>query len=250
VLLALRKADGRSAQAVVMPVGLARERQLRLLDWRQSRLATVLEASQGRIGYLHLRAMGREDIADFAREFYAHVQRDGLVIDMRFNGGGNIDSWVLEKLLRRAWVWWQGRFPPGAPPYPNMQQAFQGHLVVLVNEETYSDGEVFSEGFKRLGLGTVIGRRTSGAGVWLSDRNRLLDNGIMRAGEIGQMDAQGRFLIEGVGVVPNLEVDNPPRATFEGGDAQLQAALAHLQRLLRERPVQRPVPGPYPRPVR
>ena len=224
----LRKADGRSLQAVVVPVSLSRERQLRLLDWRQSRLRTVLESSQGRIGYLHLRAMGREDIADFAREFYAHVDRDGLVIDMRFNGGGNIDSWVLEKLLRRAWVWWQRRSPPGAPPYPNMQQAFQGHLVVLVNEETYSDGETFSEGFKRLGLGTVIGRRTSGAGVWLSDRNRLLDNGIMRAAETGQMDAQGRFLIEGVGVAPDLEVDNPPRATFEGGDAQLDAALAHF----------------------
>jgi tricorn protease len=250
VLLGLRKADGRAVQAVVVPVSLSRERQLRLLDWRQSRLRTVLESSQGRIGYLHLRAMGREDIADFAREFYAHVDRDGLVIDMRFNGGGNIDSWVLEKLLRRAWVWWQRRSPPGAPPYPNMQQAFQGHLVVLVNEETYSDGETFSEGFKRLGLGTVIGRRTSGAGVWLSDRNRLLDNGIMRAAETGQMDAQGRFLIEGVGVAPDLEVDNPPRATFEGGDAQLDAALAHLQRLLRERPVQRPTPGPYPRPVR
>lgn len=250
VLLALRKADGRTAQAVVVPVSLARERQLRLLDWRQSRLRTTLQASQGRIGYLHLRAMGREDIADFAREFYAHADRDGLVIDMRFNGGGNIDSWVLEKLLRRAWVWWQRRSPPGSPPYPNMQQAFHGHLVVLVNEETYSDGETFSEGFKRLGLGTVIGRRTSGAGVWLSDRNRLLDNGIMRAAETGQMDAQGRFLIEGVGVAPDLEVDNPPRATFEGADAQLDAALAHLQRLLRERPVQRPAPGPYPRPVR
>ncbi|MFM7533047.1 MAG: S41 family peptidase [Rubrivivax sp.] len=250
VLLALRKADGRSVQAVVLPVSLARERQLRLLDWRQSRLRTVLEASQGRIGYLHLRAMGGLDMADFAREFYAHSDRDGLVIDMRFNSGGNIDSWVLEKLLRRAWVWWQRRSPPGSPPYPNMQQAFHGHLVVLVNEETYSDGETFSEGFKRLGLGTVIGRRTSGAGVWLSDRNRLLDNGIMRAAETGQMDAQGRFLIEGVGVAPDVEVDNPPRGTFEGGDAQLDAALAHLQRLLRERPVQRPVPGPYPRPVR
>ena len=250
VLLTLQKPDGRSAQAVVVAVTLARERQLRLQDWRQGRLRTVLEASQGRIGYLHLRAMGPADIADFAREFYAHADRDGLVIDMRFNGGGNIDSWVLEKLLRRAWVWWQRRSPAGAPPYPNMQQAFAGHLVVLMNEDTYSDGETFSEGFKRLGLGTTIGRRTSGAGVWLSDRNRLLDNGIMRAAETGQMDAQGRFLIEGVGVQPDVEVDNPPRATFEGGDAQLDAALAHLQRLLRERPVVRPVPGPYPRPVR
>jgi tricorn protease len=250
VLLELRSAEGKTLQRIVTPVPQRRDAQLRYNDWRQSRARTVQEASGGRIGYLHLRAMGPDDIADFAREFYAQIDREGLIIDVRFNGGGNIDSWVLEKLLRRAWAFWQRRSPEAAPPYANMQQVFRGHLAVLINENTYSDGETFAEGFKRLGLGPTIGRQTSGAGVWLSDRNRLMDNGIMRAAETGQMDPQGRFLIEGVGVKPDIEVDNPPRASFLGADAQLEAAIAHLRRTMAERPLQTPKPGPYPRPVK
>lgn len=250
VLLELRIAEGKTLQRIVTPVPQRRDAQLRYNDWRQSRARAVQEASGGRIGYLHLRAMGPDDIADFAREFYAQIDREGLIIDVRFNGGGNIDSWVLEKLLRRAWAFWQSRSPEGAPPYANMQEAFRGHLAVLINENTYSDGETFAEGFKRLGLGPTIGRQTSGAGVWLSDRNRLMDNGIMRAAETGQMDHQGRFLIEGMGVKPDIEVENPPRASFMGADAQLDAAITHLRRAMAERPLQTPKPGPYPRPVK
>lgn len=250
VLLQLREPGGRERPAIVTPVDLRRESQLRLNDWRFGRAQAVQAASQGRIGYLHLRAMGRDDIADFAREFYAHVDREGLIIDVRHNNGGNIDSWILEKLMRRAWMFWQSRSPAGSRPYPNMQQTFRGHVVVLANEETYSDGETFSEGFKRLGLGPVIGVATSGAGVWLSDQNRLIDNGLMRAAESGQMTIDGRFIIEGQGVTPDIVVDNLPRATAEGQDAQLDAAIAWLTETLARQPVAQPKPGAYPRPVR
>jgi tricorn protease len=225
------------ASKIVTPVAAARETQLRYNDWRFSRARLVEQKGQGRIGYVHLRAMGPQDIADFAREFYAASDREGLVIDVRYNNGGNIDSWVLDRLLRRAWAWWQRRSPEGSATYPNMQHAFRGHVVVLANEDTYSDGETFAEGFKRLGLGPVIGKQTSGAGVWLSDRNRLLDNGIMRAAENAQLDAQGRQLIEGIGVKPDLVVDNPPRASFRGEDAQLDAAIAELQKRMAAQPV-------------
>ncbi|MDM4766436.1 S41 family peptidase [Pelomonas sp. SE-A7] len=250
VLLDVRGADGKSQQRIVTPVAQRRDAQLRYNDWRYTRARMVAEGSNGRIGYLHLRAMGPDDIADFAREFYAYSDRDGLIIDVRYNNGGNIDSWILEKLLRRAWAFWQPRAPEGAATYPNMQHVFRGHLAVLMNEDTYSDGETFSEGFKRLGLGPVIGKRSSGAGVWLSDGNRLMDNGIMRAAEIGQMSADGRFLIEGVGVTPDIEVDNPPRASFLGGDAQLEAAIAELKKTIAAKPVVTVKPGPYLRPVK
>jgi tricorn protease len=194
--------------------------------------------------------MGPADIADFVREFYAASDRDGLIIDVRYNNGGNIDSWILEKLLRRAWAFWQPRSPAGSPVYPNMQNAWRGHTVVLMNEDTYSDGETFAEGFKRLKIGPVIGKRSSGAGVWLSDGNRLIDNGIMRAAENGQIDAEGRFLIEGVGVTPDLDVDNPPRALFMGQDAQLDAAITELKKRIAEQPVKEVKPGPYLRPVK
>lgn len=248
VLLNLRRADGSAAQTVVTPVDATREASLRYGDWETSRADRALQASSGRIGYLHLRAMGGEDIATFAREFYAHIQREGLIIDVRGNNGGSIDSWIIEKLLRRAWAFWQTRSPADGPPYSNMQQTFRGHLAVLVDETTYSDGETFAAGVQRLKLGTLIGRRTSGAGVWLSDSNRLVDNGLMRAAESGQFTLEGEWLIEGRGVTPDIEVDNPPRATSEGQDAQLDAAIAHLQKRMAEQPVP-PAKAPrYPRP--
>lgn len=250
VLIEVKQADGKTVQRIVTPVAQMRENQLRYNDWRVSRARAVEQAGQGRIGYVHLRAMGPADIADFVREFYAVSDRDGLIIDVRYNNGGNIDSWILEKLLRRAWAFWQPRSPGGAPVYPNMQNVYRGHTVVLMNEDTYSDGETFAEGFKRLKLGPVIGKRSSGAGVWLSDQNRLIDNGIMRAAETGQMDAEGRFLIEGVGVTPDIEVDNLPRATAMGQDAQLDAALAELKRRIAAEPVPVVKPGPYLRPVK
>jgi tricorn protease len=250
VLVEVKQANGRTVQRIVTPVAQTRENQLRYNDWRVSRARAVEQAGQGRIGYVHLRAMGAADIADFVREFYAANDRDGLVIDVRYNNGGNIDSWVLEKLLRRAWAFWQPRSPGGAPVYANMQNVYRGHTVVLMNEDTYSDGETLAEGFKRLKLGPVIGKRSSGAGVWLSDQNRLIDNGIMRAAETGQIDAEGRFLIEGIGVTPDIEVDNPPRATAMGQDAQLDAAIAELKRRIAAEPVKPVKPGPYPRPVK
>ncbi len=248
--LGLLKADGRQLEIVVTAHDAMRENQLRYQDWRTRRAERVAQASGGRVGYLHFRAMGGNDIADFAREFYAQLDKEALILDVRFNNGGNIDSWILERLLRRAWAWWQPRHPEGAPSYPNMQHSFNGPLAMLVNEQSYSDGETIAEGFKRLKLGTLIGKQTSGAGVWLSDTNRLIDNGIMRAAENGQVGIDGDWLVEGRGVVPDRVVENPPRATAMGEDAQLDDAVAQLLKQLPARaPEQRgPRAQPYPRP--
>jgi tricorn protease len=220
---------------IVMPVNMVKQASLRYSDWEQSRARQVEAASKGRIGYLHLRAMGGRDIASFARDFYANVNRDGLIIDVRRNNGGNIDSWIIEKLLRKAWAFWSS---PGALPAPNMQNTFRGHLVVLVDEFTYSDGETFAAGIKALGLAPLVGKRTAGAGVWLSDNNRLSDNGMARVAENGQFNtADGQWLIEGVGVTPDVEVDNLPHATYQGQDRQLEVALELLDKKLKEQPI-------------
>jgi tricorn protease len=235
VLLNVTTAKGAARSVIVTPVAAARQATLRYGDWEQGLAQRVDQASKGRIGYLHLRAMGPNDIATFAREFYANVNRDGLIIDVRRNQGGNIDSWIIEKLLRKAWAYWA---PPSGRTYPNMQNTFRGHLVVLVDELTYSDGETFAAGVKALGLGPLVGKRTAGAGVWLSDRNRLADNGMVRVAENGQFsEADGQWLIEGVGVTPDVEVDNLPHATFTGRDRQLDVAIEMLQKKLKEQPV-------------
>ncbi|MFN3229754.1 MAG: S41 family peptidase, partial [Asticcacaulis sp.] len=180
----------------------------------------------------HLFAMGATDVASFAREFYANYDREGLIIDVRRNRGGNIDSWIIEKLLRRNWMTWK---TSKGVTYNNMQQTFGGQLVVLTDEMTYSDGETFANGVKTLKLAPLIGTRTAGAGVWLSDRNRLMDGGMARIGETGQYNAAGELLVEGVGVTPDIVVENKPYATATGQDAQLEAALSHLLQRLPKR---------------
>lgn len=139
--------------------------------------------------------------------------------------------------MRKAWMYWKGR---NEQPFWNMQYAFRGHVVMLVDGWTASDGEAVAEGFRRLGLGTLIGTRTWGGEIWLSSSNRLVDRGIATAAEWGVYGPEGEWLIEGHGVDPGIIVDNLPHATFNGSDAQLETAILHLQKLISEDP--RPVP--------
>lgn len=240
VLLTVRS-DGGSRDVIVVPT--AREADLRYGDWEYTRRRIVEERSGGRIGYVHLRAMGSGDITCWYRQFYPVFNRAGLILDVRHNRGGNIDSFILEKLMRRAWMYWKSRV--GEPTW-NMQYAFRGHMVVLVDQETASDGEAFAEGFRRLGLGPVIGTRTWGGEIWLSSVNRLSDGGIARAPMSGVYGPEGEWLIEQIGVIPDIVVDNLPHATFNGGDAQLDRAIGYLMQKIAEDPRAVPTPPPYP----
>ncbi|MGL4713312.1 MAG: S41 family peptidase, partial [Shewanella sp.] len=233
VLLQLKRGS-QTHKTIVMPVSAVVDSQLRYLDWVSHNAVMVEEASQGKMGYLHLYAMGGGDIESFAREFYANYAKEGLIIDVRRNRGGNIDSWIIEKLLRRAWAFWQ---PTHGTAHTNMQQTFRGHLVVLTDELTYSDGETFSAGIKALGIAPLIGKQTAGAGVWLSGRNALTDKGIARVAEYPQYAMDGRWVLEGHGVTPDIEVDNLPFATFNGKDAQLETAISYLKDELVKQPI-------------
>jgi tricorn protease len=187
--------------------------------------------------------MGGDNFQEFVKGYYPVFHREGLIIDVRNNRGGNIDSWILNRLLRKAWFYWQSR---AGIPYWNMQYAFRGHIVVLCNESTASDGEAFAEGIKQLDLGEVIGTRTWGGEIWLSSSNRLVDGGIATASEMGVYTDQGDWIIEGHGVDPDQVVDNLPFATFNGHDAQLEAAISFLKRKMEEQPVTVPPFPPMP----
>jgi tricorn protease len=243
VLLSVKSAKGDLRDVLVTPASAEDDAKMRYREWEYSRRLLVERNSSGKIGYVHLQAMGPEDIDQWAREFYPVFDRQGLIIDVRHNQGGNIDSWLLSKLLRQAWFYWQPRV--GDPAW-NMQYAFRGHIVVLCNEHTASDGEAFTEGFKRFKLGTVIGTRTWGGEIWLSGSNVQADKGVATAAEVGVYGPEGEWLIEGHGVDPDRVVDNLPHATFSGDDSQLQAALNLLMQEIQSDP--RPVPEhpPYP----
>ncbi len=243
VLLRVKSRTGETRELLARPISSDDEDNLRYTEWEYSRRLKVESASASHIGYVHLRAMGANDINQWAREYYPIFNRQGLIIDVRHNQGGNIDSWLLSKLLRQAWFYWQPRV--GEPQW-NMQGAFRGHIVVLCDQQTASDGEAFAEGFHRFHLGPVIGTRTWGGEIWLSGSNVQADNGVATAAEIGVYGPEGKWLIEGHGVDPDIVVDNLPQATNNGDDAQLSAALDLLKKQIQQDP--RPVPKapPYP----
>ena len=227
----------------VKPISAGAETTLQYNEWELARRMIVDNTSNSDIGYIHLKAMGSGDMDDFVKQFYPVFNRKGLIIDVRHNGGGNIDSWILEKLMRKAWMYWQGRT---GKPYWNMQYAFRGHMVVLCDQFTGSDGEAFTEGFRRLGLGKVIGMRTWGGEIWLTSSNRLVDNGIATAAEFGVYGPEGQWLIEGHGVDPDFVVDNLPYETFNGKDKQLEFAIDYLKKKIKEEPVEVPKTPAYP----
>jgi len=243
VMLRVKNSAGQTRDVLVTPVSNDADRNLRYSEWEYSRRLKVEADSQGHIGYVHLRAMGSDDIEQWVRDFYPIFDRQGLIIDVRHNGGGNIDSWILSKLLRKAWFYWQPRI---GNPYWNMQYAFRGHVVVLCDEWTGSDGEAFTEGIRRLDIGKIIGTRTWGGEIWLSASNVLADQGIATAAEYGVYGPERKWLIEGHGVDPDFVVDNLPHATFSGSDAQLEAAMKYLEVEIRKDPRQVPAPPPYP----
>jgi tricorn protease len=243
VRLKLKNAKGDFYEEVVRPLNASAFSTLRYNEWEYTRRLEVENSSSNSIGYLHLKAMGGNDYDDFVKNFYPSINKQGLIIDVRHNRGGNIDSWVLEKLMRKAWFYWAPRVGKATP---SMQYAFNGYIVVLMDERTASDGEAFSEGFRRLGLGKLIGKRTWGGEIWLSSSNRLVDNGIATAAETGVYSPDGEWLIEGWGVEPDMNVDNLPFESFKGKDAQLEAAVQYLQKLIKEKPVINPPVPKYP----
>lgn len=230
-------------QVIVTPCSAYAAADLRYADWEYRCRQKVEHDGEGRLGYVHLQAMSRDNYTEWVENYYPVFNREGLIIDVRHNRGGNIDSWILEKLLRKAWFFWKPRI---GKPFWNMQWAFRGHMVVLCNEKTASDGEAFTEGFRRLGLGQVIGTRTWGGEIWLSLQTWLVDRGFASAAEIGVYGPEGEWLIEGHGVEPDIVVDNLPHQTFKGQDAQLDAAIAHLKQRIAEEPVVVPPPPEYP----
>jgi tricorn protease len=182
----------------------------------------------------------------FARGYYPDYDKQTLILDVRHNRGGNIDSWILGILQRKAFTFWFGR--TGNKRNGDLdwdeQFAFRGHVVILIDELTASDGEGVSRGISELGLGRLIGKRTWGGGIWLSQDNRLVDGGIASAPEIGTYNEKFGWGmgIEQQGVVPDIEVDNNPHTAFYGRDTQLERAIAELRQWLDQEPIVIPHP--------
>jgi tricorn protease len=201
------------------------ESRARYRDWVDRNRATVRALSDGRLGYLHVPNMGRTGYAEFVRGFLAELDCEGLIVDVRFNGGGNISPLLLDRLARRRSGAEHGRWS-GAAPYPAESPA--GPMAVLVNEHTGSDGEIFGHVFRELGLGVLIGRRTWGGVIATWPRHSLVDGTVTTQPEFRYHFPQVEGRLENHGVVPDLEVDNPPHHRCQDSDRQVAAAVGHL----------------------
>ena len=217
---------------VVTPLSHFECSTLRAADALNARKNHVTSRSNGDISYIYLEDMEQmgqgesNSFDDFAAQFYPAIRKAGLIIDVRRNAGGNIDTWILERLRRVAWMFNTERSGPGDT---TMQYAFMGKVAVLVDEMTSSDAEIFAAGIQRLGLGKVIGMRSWGGAVGYSSNPELslVDGSGFTIPSFGPY-AGDRWMIEQQGVVPDIVVDNPPVAAFNGHDAQLDAAIDHL----------------------
>jgi tricorn protease len=205
--------------------------------WVESNRRRVHEMTSGRIGYLHIPDMGPQGYAEFHRGFLAEVTRDGLIVDVRFNGGGHVSQLLLEKLARRRVGYDKSRWG-GISPYPS--ESLGGPIVALTNEHAGSDGDIFCHSFKLLKLGPLVGKRTWGGVIGISPRNPLVDGTITTQPEFSFWFEDVGWTVENYGTEPDIEVDMTPQDQVGGRDPQLERAVAEAMRLLAARPQVRP----------
>ena len=210
------------------------EVNLRYLDGVTENRLKVEEATDGRVGYLHIPDMGASGIQEFIKYFYGQIRKDGLIIDVRGNGGGNVSAMLIERLSRKVLGTRFSRTQDSVGTYPTT--VFAGHLVCILDEDSASDGDIFPYRFKEAGLGPLIGKRSWGGVVGITNRGPLIDGGTVNVPEFGTNDRDGNWVIEGYGVEPDIEVENDPKSVIAGGDPQLERAIVEITRMIREEP--------------
>ncbi|MCO6438916.1 MAG: PD40 domain-containing protein [Phycisphaerae bacterium] len=219
------------------------EGSVRYRDWVERNGAFVDQASNGQIGYLHIPNMGEQGLIEFAKAFYPQYYKKGLIVDVRANGGGFTSRMIIDRLERELSSITK---PREGKPIPDPERVFNGHLVVLLNEDTGSDGELFSETVKTHKLAPLIGMRTWGGAVGIELHQPLVDGGGTTPPQFGPYNLAGKWIIEGRGVEPDIEVQNMPGDVLKGIDAQLQAGIDNLRKRIGDDPRDLPPPPPYP----
>lgn len=221
------------------------EEKLHYLAWVEANRRRTDELSGGKLGYLHLPDMGPDGLREFIKQYYPQRDKEGLVIDDRYNGGGNVSQMVLNRLSRELLMCTFGR-TTGYRPYP--QALFHGHLVCLLNESSASDGDIFPAMFRRAGLGKLVGKRSWGGIIGITNRGPLLDGGTVNVPEFGNTEPGAEWTIEGHGVDPDIVVENDVRSMLAGRDPQLEKGIEILLEQIRTAP--RPLPVAPTAPVK
>jgi len=209
----------------------------RYRDWVEKNRAYVHEKTNGRVGYIHIPDMSAKGFAEFHRGFLAELNQEGLVVDVRFNGGGNVSALLLEKLGRKRLGYDQSRWWD-AMPYP--LESPMGPMVALINEYAGSDGDIFSHSFKMLKMGPLIGKRTWGGVIGMWFRHGLVDGGGTSQPEFSFWFHDVGWAVENYGVDPDIEVEITPQDYEKGIDSQLDRGIEEVLAILKASPPPKP----------
>ena len=216
---------------------LKNEMPLRYREWVENNRRFVHEKTNGRIGYVHIPDMGPLGFSEFHRYYLSEFNYEGLIVDVRFNGGGHVSSLLLEKLARKRIGY---DVPRWGKPEPYPWESVPGPIVALTNENAGSDGDIFSHSFKLMKIGPLIGKRTWGGVIGISANYNLMDGCITTQPEYSFWFKDVGWGVENYGTDPDIEVDITPKDYVENKDPQLERTITEVEKLLKKNPPVKP----------
>jgi tricorn protease len=234
--LVATSADAKKPRTVSVKA-LKGEEAARYREWVEGNRERVHRETGGRVGYVHIPDMGPRGFAEFHRLYLTEYDRDALIVDVRYNGGGHVSQLLLEKLARRRVGY---DLPRWGTPEPYPEYSVIGPIVAITNESAGSDGDIFSHCFKLMKLGTLIGKRTWGGVIGIGPRSSFVDGGLTTQPEYSFWFKDVGWGVENYGTDPDIEVDIKPQDYAAGRDTQLERAIRLILRQLKETPPERP----------
>jgi tricorn protease len=231
--------DG-ARKTIVTPI--ENEGNLHYYNWVQNNIKKVEAATQGQVGYIHVPDMSANGLNEFAKYFYPQLDKKALIIDDRGNGGGNVSPMLLERLSRVPYRVNMRRNSPVTTPIP--AQTLVGPKITLIDKYSASDGDLFPYGFRELGLGKLVGTRSWGGIVGITGSLPFIDGTDLRIPQFTSVSMQGKWMVEGIGVSPDVEIENDPYKEFTGEDAQLDKAIELILEEMKNRQDLPSIPEP------
>ncbi|MCO6509645.1 MAG: PD40 domain-containing protein [Aridibacter famidurans] len=230
-----------SRDITVVPVG--NEAGLRRLDWIEGNRRKVDELSKGTLGYVYLPNTGGAGYTNFNRYYFAQIDKQGAVIDERFNGGGSAADYMIEYMRRPLWNYWSTR---EGEDFTTPVGAIYGPKTMIINEYAGSGGDLLPWLFREAKIGPLVGTRTWGGLVGIYSYPQLIDGGSVTAPRVAMRNRQGELDVENKGVAPDIEVDLDPRMWRMGRDIQLERAVEITMEAVRKNPLTKPKNGAFP----
>jgi tricorn protease len=237
-----KDASGADAREITV-VPIASELALRHSEWLDENRRKVDQLSGGKLAYVYMPDTGQGGYTSFNRYYFAQSDKQGAVIDERFNAGGQVADYVIEALNRKLMAWWSPRY--GAL-YRTPAASILGPKVMIINEMAGSGGDAMPWMFHYTKTGPLIGKRTWGGLIGVSQYPTLMDGGSVTAPNFGFFSPEGKWDVENHGVTPDIEVEQDPKAVAEGRDPQLERAVKEALALLEKNPPPQPKRPEFP----